>query len=277
MFLLPSLTRLPSFEMLVSKLSGYQLDSPVSLAGSGEAAVSASDPLPPQVVDLGTCFGQDLRLLASRGVPTENMWALDRDPKLWKLGYELFRDAGRFHAQFIQADFIEGAEEEALSYGLPAGPMCTSMGDLAAEGHPTAGSPPSDSVAASALRPASLEPLRCRCDVIIANQFIHLFTLPQQTVACIRITKLSRPGTILVGYQQGRKTARAYERPWGVMYFHNARTWLRMWRLVEAVTRTKWRVDVREAPLTAWGMEQEDTEWMPEDHMGLDFLCERLE
>lgn len=59
------------------------------------------------ILDLGCCFGQDLRLLAADGVPTNNMYASDLHSDMWTLGFELFGDEDRMHAQFIQADIFE--------------------------------------------------------------------------------------------------------------------------------------------------------------------------
>ncbi|KAL4745198.1 hypothetical protein BDW72DRAFT_208395 [Aspergillus terricola var. indicus] len=59
------------------------------------------------ILDLGCGLGQDLRLLAAHGVPTNQMWALDVEPRLWELGYDLLRDRGRMAAGFIHGDFLQ--------------------------------------------------------------------------------------------------------------------------------------------------------------------------
>lgn len=59
------------------------------------------------VLDLGCCFGQDLRRLAADGAPSENMYASDLRPELWELGYDLFRDRERMKARFIEADILD--------------------------------------------------------------------------------------------------------------------------------------------------------------------------
>ena len=59
------------------------------------------------VLDLGCCFGQDLRLLAADGAPTHNMYACDIKEELWQLGFELFRDREKMRARFVQADIFD--------------------------------------------------------------------------------------------------------------------------------------------------------------------------
>ena len=59
------------------------------------------------VLDLGCCFGQDLRLLAADGAPTQNMYASDIKEELWQLGFELFRDREKMRAKFVQADIFD--------------------------------------------------------------------------------------------------------------------------------------------------------------------------
>jgi SAM-dependent methyltransferase len=187
------------------------------------------------ILDLGCGLGQNLRLLATHGVSTERMWALDRQAHLWGLGYELFRDHSRMRATFIHADFLQGSVEDQRF-------------DL----------------------------LRGQVDLVLASQFLHLFDWNGQLVACKKIVDLSKPGTMLVGFQQGRKRARAYIRPWGIMFYHNRDSFLQLWELVQQQTETQWTIDVREVPLQDWGMQDKDLEWMPEDHMGVNFVISRM-
>ena len=79
-FLLPILSSLPQYSSIVFKLQ------------SGAT-----------ILDLGCGLGQDLRLLAAHGAPTDNMYAADQFPEVWNLGYDLFQDRDRMKAQFIEA------------------------------------------------------------------------------------------------------------------------------------------------------------------------------
>ncbi|KAJ5247774.1 hypothetical protein N7468_002757 [Penicillium chermesinum] len=189
------------------------------------------------ILDLGCGLGQDLRLLAAHGVPTERMWALDIEAQLWNLGFELFRDQGRMHAGFIQADF-----------------QTTDLCDT-----------------------SPLGALTGKVDLIMASQFLHLFDWEGQLAASKKIVGLSKPGTMLVGFQQGREQAREYIRPWGMMFYHNRESFLRLWESVQKQTGTRWKIQVAAVPLQDWGMEDEDLTWMPEDRIGMNFLLTREE
>ena len=69
-------------------------------------------------LDVGTCFGQELRRLLADGAPNQNMFAVDLSSEFWELGYRLFKDRGRIHAKLIIADILAkgngGTELETL-------------------------------------------------------------------------------------------------------------------------------------------------------------------
>lgn len=58
------------------------------------------------ILDVGCCLGQNLRMLATEGVPTENMHATDLKSELWELGFELFGDRDKMKAIFVEADLL---------------------------------------------------------------------------------------------------------------------------------------------------------------------------
>ncbi|RAL08852.1 class I SAM-dependent methyltransferase [Aspergillus homomorphus CBS 101889] len=216
MFLLPGLAAFPEFPSILHLVRQPQAT----------------------VLDLACGLGQDLRLLAAHadGAPTERWWAIDLEPRLWELGYELFRDRDRMAAQFVAGDF----RTMAATAGSPLGPLCGCV------------------------------------DVVIANQFIHLFDRADQREVIKRIIALSKPGTMVVGFQQGRRQPREDARPWGTMFFHNRDSFVALWESIQRETATEWTMHVREVDLLQnWGLQKEDVAWMPADQRGLEFVFVR--
>lgn len=68
------------------------------------------------LLDMGCCFGQDIRKLVHDGAPAESLTGTELEPVFIDLGYELFRDRDVLGAKFITGDiFAEG------TYGLRDG------------------------------------------------------------------------------------------------------------------------------------------------------------
>lgn len=59
-------------------------------------------------MDIGCCFGQDLRQLVFDGVPSEHLIGLDIAKPLIELGYHLFLDRQTSKSQFKVADVFQG-------------------------------------------------------------------------------------------------------------------------------------------------------------------------
>jgi SAM-dependent methyltransferase len=69
-------------------------------------------------VDLGCCFGQDLRQLVFDGIPSEQLVGVDIDPRLPEFGYDLFRDRASLKSWFLEADiFADGLVWQQLEQG----------------------------------------------------------------------------------------------------------------------------------------------------------------
>lgn len=60
-------------------------------------------------LELGCCFGQELRQPTIDGVPSSNLYATDLDLSFAELGYELFRDKDRLQAHFLAADILQAS------------------------------------------------------------------------------------------------------------------------------------------------------------------------
>ena len=58
------------------------------------------------VLDLGCCFGQDIRKLVFDGVPAENIWGADLRHDFLQVGFELFKDKDSLKSNFVVADIF---------------------------------------------------------------------------------------------------------------------------------------------------------------------------
>ncbi|KAF3057258.1 hypothetical protein GL218_06082 [Daldinia childiae] len=58
-------------------------------------------------LDIGCCFGQDLRRLVFDGVPSKRLVGLDIERSLLELGYDLFLDRETLKSQFVIANILE--------------------------------------------------------------------------------------------------------------------------------------------------------------------------
>ncbi len=122
---------------------------------------------------------------------------------------------------------------------------------------------------------SSLRHLHGHIDIIIVNQFLHLFNWEGQVAAMKIIVKLSKPGSILVGYQRAQEPSKEIQRPWGAMYLHDHNTFREIWERVELETGSKWDLEAEVVELSEWGMEPEDFSWMPDGKKGINFIITR--
>jgi len=64
-----------------------------------------------RLLDLGCCFGQDIRRLVYDGAPSEHIYASDLRVDFWDYGYDMFLDKSSFKAKFIEADIFNTDSE----------------------------------------------------------------------------------------------------------------------------------------------------------------------
>jgi len=60
-----------------------------------------------KLLDLGCCFGQELRQMVFDGAPAENLYGSDLRMDFMELGYDLFLDKDKLTSQFIAADVFD--------------------------------------------------------------------------------------------------------------------------------------------------------------------------
>ncbi|KAH8657963.1 hypothetical protein BX600DRAFT_499995 [Xylariales sp. PMI_506] len=156
-------------------------------------------------MDIGCCFGQDLRQLVLDGVPSENLIGLDIERPLMELGYELFLDRETLKSRFVVADVFKGAL------------LGKDWTDLEERG----------------------------ADVIHCSAFFHLFTLEEQITAGKHIAKLLKKGAVMVGRQIGSTKPGDVPaiKEGSFSYRHDVATLDAMWKEVGEATQTRWKVE----------------------------------
>ncbi|EIW83297.1 hypothetical protein CONPUDRAFT_152322 [Coniophora puteana RWD-64-598 SS2] len=190
----------------VSKLPAY--DQVLKLGRERKGAI---------LLDIGCCFGTDLRKAVADGFPKENVVGSDIHADFWKLGYELFRDTkDTFPAPFVAADAFD---DEKLQ---PVEPYYSPV---------SVAIPPPD-LSSDSL--TSLNPLRGHVSALHASAFFHLFDEEQQLDLARRLAGLlsPEPGSIIFGAHGGRETKgqREFETRGGRrMFCHNPESWKELW------------------------------------------------
>ncbi|MCJ1445224.1 MAG: hypothetical protein MMC23_005729 [Stictis urceolatum] len=158
-------------------------------------------------LDLGCCFGQDLRQLAADGIPSSQLVGLDIEKPLMDLGYDLFLDQDTLESKFHVLDLFKGASGEQAE-------VWQGLEELGA-------------------------------DVVHCSAFFHLFPLPEQIVVAKNVARLVRKGGVIVGRQSG--SVKPGEVPaikaGSTSWRHDLRTLGEMWDRVGEETGTKWSVD----------------------------------
>lgn len=156
-------------------------------------------------LDIGCCFGQDLRQLVLDGVPSDNLVGLDIEGPLMELGYEFFLDRETLRSRFVVADVFQGSK---------TGEVWT---DLEKRGF----------------------------DVLHCSAFFHLFPLDQQIIAAKNIAGLVKKDGIIVGRQIGSVKPGNVPaiQDGSFSYRHNVDTFDALWKEVGEATQTKWKVE----------------------------------
>lgn len=156
-------------------------------------------------LDIGCCFGQDLRRLVLDGVPSENLVGLDIAGPLMELGKDLFLDHQTVQSSFVVADVFKGKAQGA------AWAQLEQHGGF---------------------------------DVIHCSAFFHLFRLDDQVTAAKQIAGLVKKGGIIVGRQIGSTQpgdVPAIDQG-SLSYRHDVSSLADMWAKVGEATGTKWEV-----------------------------------
>ena len=150
------------------------------------------------LLDLGCCFGQDIRKLVADGAPGQNLIGCDLHQGFVDLGYDLFHDRETLASKFVVGDILASQFD----------------GD----------------------QESPFQELRGKIDIIHASSFFHLFPLSRQILIAQRLLKLLRPtpGSLILGRQTAnikpgvyRHGSRDQTQPG--MWRHDVESWSEMW------------------------------------------------
>ncbi|KAI2611900.1 hypothetical protein GGR54DRAFT_334251 [Hypoxylon sp. NC1633] len=166
--------------------------SPLKRSSSGDA----NEPL---FLDLGTCFGQDLRKLVYDGASVHRLWASDIEPEFIELGFKLFRD----EEKLPKSHFL-----------CPGNLLSDSSEDM-------------------------LGVLNNKVTILHTTAVFHLFTLQDQKVAADRCLQLLRKDTgapvLLLGAHVGSTIPGPFQRrnvsmEYSHKYRHDEQSWQELWQ-----------------------------------------------
>jgi len=186
----------------------------------------------PILLDLGCCFGIDVRKAISDGFPVSRAIGSDLRAGFWEMGHKLFKTTPEtFPVPFVAGDIFdtEFISDSPIVYGQP----------------------PTEAPVLSELK--SLNPVKGHVSAINACNFFHLFNEERQLLTARRLASLlsPEPGSMILGEHSGflEKGVRRVEKlPLGVddsggIFSHSAESWKELWENT-VFEKGKVRVDV---------------------------------
>ncbi|CDO78112.1 hypothetical protein BN946_scf184611.g4 [Trametes cinnabarina] len=170
------------------------------------------------LLDIGCCFGTDVRKAIADGYPAKNIIASDLRPSFWDVGHKLFRsNPATFPVTFLSGDVLHSTFIGMASpvYGAPRTPRPELRG----------------------LR--ELAPLAGHLRAIHASNFFHLFTEANQAAIARSLGALlaPTPGSMIFGThvsrpKKGLRTEAPPPAPGYLgnrMFCHDAQSWTDLW------------------------------------------------
>ncbi|KAH9927500.1 uncharacterized protein BXZ73DRAFT_78530 [Epithele typhae] len=176
----------------------------------------------PIFLDIGCCFGNDIRKAVADGFPMEGVIGSDLHSEYWDLGHKLFKTTSEtFPVAFLPGDAFDPTH-------LEAAPPIPTASDAAT-------APFSLPLWTAGL--TSLNPLRARAAAIHASSFFHLFDEAQQLHVARALAGLldPAPGSVILGSHVGRaekglrtevRRANSHGR---TMFCHSPESWAALW------------------------------------------------
>ncbi|KAJ7206521.1 hypothetical protein GGX14DRAFT_637452 [Mycena pura] len=171
-------------------------------------------------LDLGCCFGTDIRKVAVDGCPMQNLIACDLHGEFWNFGHELFRSTPEtFPVAFLSGDVFGPA------FLVPAAPRLTSTSSTVV--------PPSN-----LSNITSLTALTGHVSVLHCSYVFHLFSEQKQAELARLLAGLLSPlpGSMIFGSQMGKETRGYLSKPpfysgdaESQVFIHSPESWIDLW------------------------------------------------
>ncbi|KAH7906745.1 hypothetical protein BJ138DRAFT_1161921 [Hygrophoropsis aurantiaca] len=166
------------------------------------------------LLDIGCCFGNDLREAVKDGFPVKNIIGSDLHPELWNLGHELFKSTPEsFPAHFVPGDAFD--------------PSILSATPISSE--------PTEAAVPDLATLKSLNPLQGHISAIHASAFFHLFDEEKQLHMARALAGLLSPksGSVIFGLHTGSdkkgKVSQTYMGTQLNMFCHDLKSWTALW------------------------------------------------
>lgn len=160
---------------------------------------------PKTLLDVGCCFGHDLRKLVADGAPSSQIVGAELRSEFIELGYDLFKDRDTYEGKFVVGDIV------ADSPGSPT----------------------------EALK-GTIDFLHVSAFLHIFGWDRQL----QAAIRLMAFLKNKR-GTVVLGHQIGSSKPGEYPHPAssaGVTFLHSQETFRKLWNEVEKQTATEWQL-----------------------------------
>ncbi|KAI0066442.1 hypothetical protein BV25DRAFT_1988214 [Artomyces pyxidatus] len=182
------------------------------------------------LLDVGCCFGVDVRKAIVDGYPMQNVVATDLHEGFWDVGHELFRTTSEsFSVPFISGDAFNPAHLAVLPPFTLAAPPTSARPDLASL--------------------TSLNPLRGHVSAIYASALFHLFQEDQQEQLARAFAGLlsPEPGSMLLGQHAGSPEKRLLTSGFSgqTRCCHSPESWRELWEGIFAEVGAKVHVETK--------------------------------
>ncbi|KAI0308315.1 hypothetical protein B0F90DRAFT_1834014, partial [Multifurca ochricompacta] len=165
-------------------------------------------------LDIGCCFGNDVRKAILDGFPLRNVVTSDLHQKFWDLGHKLFKSTPHtFPVAFVPGDVFDPEHLEIVP-------------PYSADSPPVGGAPDLRTL-------GSLNPLHGHVTAIHASAFFHLFSKEAQLRLARGLAGLlsPEPGSMIFGQQFGLPESGLWEEPSSghSLFCHSAQSWSELW------------------------------------------------